>query len=88
MAPYNDGSYSPLIAALQENEAITDKVFALLISDEGATLDIGAIVDSAMSNPDELTYLTLEDPNHWANNISQVRTRDADDNVSKTYAFD
>lgn len=88
MAPYNDGSYYPLIAALEETEAITDKVFALLITDEGATLDIGAIVNSSMSDPVELTYLTLENPNYWSNNISQVRTRDADDNVSKTYAFD
>ena len=89
LSPYYNSNNQHLIWDLSANSAITDPVFALLIGDEGATLDIGSIVDSAMSNPSDLKYITMESdgPPIWWQNISQVRTRDADDNVSKHYQF-
>ena len=76
------------IYELFENNAITEPTFALFLSDNDALLDVGPKVDAVMKDPSDLVYLTSKiGVSRWTEDITQVRVREADGNVSKHYSF-
>lgn len=68
---------------------LTDPLFAFLIDGEVTTLDFGAVVDAAMEDPTKLAYITSTEGNgYWSSEITQVRTRVGEDDLSVQYVFD
>lgn len=90
LAPYTDADQSTLlISALAAVDAITDPLFALLVTETGLTLDIGAIQEAAMEDPTQIAYITsTPEKAFWGNDITQLRTRDAEGTLSANYSFD
>ena len=76
-----------LVKSLFDNEALSSPVFGFTIDGGEGFLDIGYADEDMMSDPSDLKYLTIAEgaPPAWINPIYQVRTRDADNKVSKHY---
>ena len=88
MGPFLGGDQNHLLVkSLFDNGALSSPVFAFTIDDGEGYLDIGKADESMMSGPSDLKYLTIAEngPPVWLNPIYQVRTRDADNKVSKHY---
>lgn len=90
LAPYTDADQSTLlISALAAADAITDPLFALLVTETGLTLDIGAIQDAAMEDSTQIAYITSTAGNaFWSADITQLRTRDAEGTLSTNYSIE
>lgn len=87
LAPYV-GGLQPLLL-VNGLTSLTDPLFAFLIDGEVTTLDFGDVVDAAMEDPTKLTYLTSTEGNdYWSNEITQVRTRVGEDDLSVQYVFE
>ncbi len=88
MAPFSGESnqHTLLVNALT---SLTAPLFALLFTDTTATLDFGAVVNAAMTDPTELKYITATTgKDYWSSTITQVRTRDTSGNLISTHDAD
>ena len=88
MGPFLGGDQNHLLVkSLFDNQALSSPVFAFTIINGEGYLDVGYADESMMSEPSDLKYLTIAEgaPPVWINPVYQVRTRDADNKVSKHY---
>ena len=88
MGPFLGGDQNHLLVkSLFDNDALSSPVFAFTIDNGEGYLDIGSADESMMSEPSDLKFLTIAEgaPPVWLNPVYQVRTRDADNKVSKHY---
>lgn len=89
LAPFVGGTSGQPTLFVKALTSLTAPLFAVSFSGNDAILDLGAVTDATMEDPTDLAYITsAEGKEYWSSSITQVRTRDAENNLSVSYSFE